>query len=323
MWWPAGHNVVPNGSLRQLLARSGRWHARTAVTKYGSEDLDDLLEAAVSTGSALELMTKAFLASITPSLLADGNHRDSVLMLAGKGTHGGDDALKLRSLQAQTALTIAKHFSPPLPIHDLKDPVALRVRNAATHMALVDVVQLRQGVVQMATLVEALLIELELDHDLFWGDAADSVTVVIDEAKSELDLRVHAKRVAAQQRLAQLMIGFAPDTANPVLAVLSGRAVEEGEHNEAQTCPVCGQQGWLICSVERGPVEYDYDEDGDQNHVWVSRTGYPYAFECPVCQLKLQDVELSEFDFPSEIVLDDDEDPIEHWEYEPDPDDFD
>jgi hypothetical protein len=259
-------------------------------------------------------MTKAFLASVTPSLLADGNHRDSVLMLAGKGERGGDDALKLRSLQAAAALGMAKHFNPQLPIHDLKDPVALRVRNAATHMAFVDAVQLRQGVIQMVILIEALLPELELEPALFWGDAAASVAVVLDEAKTELDLRVHAKRIAAQQRLAQLIIGFVAEASNPVLAVLSGRAVEEGEHNEPQTCPVCSQQAWLICSVERGPVEYDYDEDGEMTHVWVTRTGYPYAFECPVCQLKLEDAELSEFDFPGQIELEDDNDPPEHWD---------
>jgi hypothetical protein len=63
-WWPAGERVVASDGLRYVLARSGRWHARIALEQFASPDLDEMLQAAISTGTAVELIAKAYLASV-------------------------------------------------------------------------------------------------------------------------------------------------------------------------------------------------------------------------------------------------------------------
>jgi len=319
MWWPAGKHVIPHGRLKQLLGRSARWHARKAVEGFVSDDLDELLQAAVSTGSAVELIAKTFCASVSPALLADKGDRDSVLMLTGQGAHAGGSALRLKSIGAVPALQVAKHLQKDLPT-DLPDPIALRVRNAATHMACLDVNELRKGVIQMCRLVAAVLPLLDLDPMQFWGPHARPVVVdLLDEAKTEVARTVAAKRAVAGARLARLTEALPSGQAATLLAAISGSGPTTYiDHQERQTCPICGQQGWLACGVERGSIEYELDDDGHAAYAWVPRTAYPMVFNCLVCQLELEGAELDEFDFPSEIELEPDDDPYEG--YEPDED---
>src|SRR5215469_7952822 len=77
-WWPAGKYVVKHDQLKRLLAESARWHARRAIDLFISDQVNELLDAAVSAGSAVELLAKSYLASIDPALLADKGDRDTV-----------------------------------------------------------------------------------------------------------------------------------------------------------------------------------------------------------------------------------------------------
>jgi hypothetical protein len=318
-WWPAGKYVVPRSRLKQLLALSARHHARQAIRLFVSDDLHDLLEAAASTGTAVELLTKAYLASVDYALLADRGDRDSVLTLGGNSSLADVSAQGIRTISAVDALALAKHLQKDLPWIP-RDSLVLRVRNAALHMGLVEREELRRAVVQMCRLSSVLVKGLGLDNRLYWGDdAAPVVEHLLDEAKSETARTVAAKKAAAHERLTSLLTGLDPADQKILLAALSGRPTSTIEHGEAQTCPVCGQQGWLLCVIERGPVEFEPD-DGGNGYAWAPRTAYPVEFECPVCELALESLELAEFDFPSEIELDADDDPPEAYEYEPDED---
>jgi len=254
MWWPAGKRVVPSSRLKQLLARSARWHARTAIAGFVSDDLDALLQAAFSCGSAVELISKAYLASLSHSFLTDKGERDSLFMFAGHGALANTSATQVRSIGALDVARVLKHLHRESPL-DLQDPVALRVRNSAAHMALVDAGELRLGVIQMVKVVEMILPLLDLEPEAFWGDhAVPVVSALLDQARTEIARVVQAKISAAKERLALLTKSLAADQVVILLATLSGRATSPSEHNEQQVCPVCGQQGWLLCNIERGEV---------------------------------------------------------------------
>jgi hypothetical protein len=303
-WWPAGERVVASDGLRYVLARSGRWHARLALELFASPDLDEMLQAAISTGTAVELVAKAYLASVTPSLLAFRGHRDSLLLLGGRSVHVEDTATSMRSIQAGEALQLVKHLHPELP-GDLNDPPPLRVRNAAAHMALVDAEELRQAIVQMARLIGALLPLLELDPDPFWGRrAAAVVKSLLDEAQSEISRLVQVKRATAEARIDRLTAAVGgPNQIEPFLELLEAVTPPNSEHVEEQWCPICEHRGWLGCYVKTGPIEVDYDREGHPEGAWVPRFAYPSTFTCPVCQFEIEEEELEEFDFPREIEL--------------------
>jgi hypothetical protein len=302
-WWPVGSRVVEYKELKRLLAQSSQWHARQAIRLFVSDDLNELSQAAISAGTAVELIVKTYLASVDNMFLADKGDRDTVLLLGGHGSLAPADPLLMKTIGGIDALRLAKHLHRELPwLH--QDAISLRVRNAAIHMALVRSDELRAAVVQMSRLVECILTQLGLDRERFWGSYELSVVdYLLDEAKTERARTVAAKRAVAQRHLDGLLRGLGGESRKVVLAALSGRPSNVSiDHEEPQECPVCRQQGWLICSVERGEVRHE-PEDNEGFSVSTARTAYPHEFVCPVCQLDIVDQELWEFDFPSSINL--------------------
>jgi hypothetical protein len=300
-WWPVGRRTVPLGSLKWILGQSARWHARQAIELFMSDDLNELLQAAVSTGTAVEMLAKAYLVTISSSLIADKGDRDTLLILAGHSSKATIEPQHIKTIGALELLRMTKHLHKDLPWIQ-QDPAILRVRNAATHMALVERKELQTAILQMCRIIESLLVPLDLDRQDFWGRyAIPVVDTLLDEAKTRRVQAVEAKKSAAAARLARMMGGLDEPSRQAVLAALSGRPTSFMDHEEPQTCPVCGRQGWLICAVEKGSPE------PDDFGLWVDRTAYPYFFECPVCQLYIDSEELPEFDFPDEIELEPEE----------------
>ncbi len=316
-WWPVGPRVVEHKQLRRLLAETAQWHARQAIRLFVSDDRNELLQAAVSAGTAVELLAKTYLASVDSVLLADKGDRDTVLLLGGHGSLASADPLIMKTIGGVDALRLVKYLHKELPWIQ-QDVICLRVRNAAIHMALVQSIELRAAVVQMSRLVESILAELGFDRELFWGSSHEvsAVDHLLDEAKSERARIVAAKKAAAQRHLRRLLAGLSAEGRRLVLAALSGRPSNVSiEHEEPQECPICGQQGWLVCTVERGEFERQPEEDGGFS-VWASRTAYPHVFVCPVCELNVEGEELWEFDFPDSIDIEPEDVSIEA--YEPD-----
>jgi hypothetical protein len=303
-WWPVGPRVVEHSQLKRLLAESAQWHARQAIRLFISDDRNELLQAAVSAGSAVEMITKAYLVNIECALLADKGDRDTVLLLGGHGTLASADPLSMKTIGAFDALRLVKHLHKELPWLQ-QDIISLRVRNAAIHMALVRSDELRAAVVQMSRLIESILVPLKLDRQRFWGSEESSVVdYLLDEAKTQIARTVAAKKMAARRYLDKLLDGLSEEGRRTVLAALSGRGANVFiDHQESQECPVCGQQGWLICTVERGDAERQPDEDGGIS-IWAARTAYPEVFVCPVCLLDIEGEEVWEFDFPVAIEID-------------------
>jgi hypothetical protein len=320
-WWPVGKHVVEHDRLKQVLALSARHHARQAIELFANDDQAGLTQAAVSAGCAVELLAKAFLASVEHGLLAEKGDRDTVLILSGNANLTSAQIAEMKTVGALESLKIAKHLHPPLPFNIQSDQVVLRVRNAAAHMGMVLPDELRAAVAVMCRLVDGLLAALSLKRDDYWGrDAVGVVDEILDIAKSEVRRIVAAKIAAAERRYAGLVSGLDAAGRVVVLAALSRRGPYMiADHNEPQECPACKQQGWLVCHVDEGQPEVEYGDDGNQ-YAFASRTAYPSIFECPVCELELEEEELAEFDYPMEIELEPNNDP--YSDYEPDEDWF-
>ncbi|MEU0150325.1 hypothetical protein [Micromonospora fulviviridis] len=320
-WWPVGRYRVEHDRLKQVLAQSARYHARQAIELFVGDDQDVLTQAAVSAGCAVELLAKAFLASVEHGLLAEKGDRDTVLILSGNANLTSARITEMKTVGAMEALKIAKHLHPSLPFNVQSDQVVLRVRNAAAHMGLVLPEELRAAIAVMCRLVDGLLPALSLERDEYWGSHAIGVVdEILDQAKSEVRRTVAAKIAAAERRFATLVSGLDAAGRTVVLAALSRRDPNTfADHNEPKECPACEQQGWLVCHVDESQPEVAYGGGGTP-HTFATRLAYPFIFECLVCELELEDEELLEVDFPMEIELEPNHDP--YADYEPDEDWF-
>lgn len=317
--WPSNGRLLPPEALPWLLARSARFHARQALSKFTSETDSDRLQAAIGTGSATELLAKAYVASVEPTLLTERADRDSLLVLAGKGHIAeGVDPTQIRTISATTALSLTKHLlRGSFPYQPATDDVVLAVRNAAIHLGVVSEKSLIPAVRSMTRLVKSLLSPLDIDPQEFWGDVRRLSDQLVKEALDEVRVVVSAKRTAALMRFQRLTRGLDSAAREAVLSTLSGREVaSEREHNEMEPCPVCEQYGWLGCDVYYGATETEFEPDGNYAGTWTDRIAVPVVFECPVCRFKIENQELEQFGFKRQIELD----PIEGYyaDWEPD-----
>lgn len=307
--WPQGRTHILGDTLRDLLLRSAKNHSRNVFEKFLSDSTMDELSAAISCGCAVELLAKAYLMSVAPSLLAARGDVDTVLHLSGNGHRAKSSATEIKTIGAGDALQLVKRLLPTFSYHQ-RDDVVLGVRNAAAHMALVDHKDLRRAVVAMVRIVEDLLKAMEVDRQEFWGSSVlPAVDQAVDAATSEANRIIAAKLAAARLRIDSLTSALDDVGKSAVLAALSGRSVWSGDYEEPQECPVCQQQAILICNVERGELEFEDEESGQGPYVEL--TAYPFEFICATCGLELDGLELSSFDFPDEIQLSRDDEP---WE---------
>ncbi len=313
--WPAGKWHQTHEQLHLHLWSAGRTHSRRALSTFGSADSDEQQLAAISVGCAVELLSKSLIARTTPALLSERGDRDTLLHLTDHGHLSAKKATEVRTLSASEAVATATHLHPSLTWRPGADSIVFRVRNAAAHMALVDAPELHSAVLVMLRYVNSILTTQNADPALFWGDNLTSLaSELLDEAKSERRRVVAGKLAAARTRL-DMLVGRLDATASAVvLASLSGRKLSYADHEEPQACPLCHQQGWLLCGVER--TEVIWGPDGKPE---VFPTAYPFTFECAVCGLDVEGDELHEFDFPMEIELELEDEPTEP-DWEPDED---
>jgi hypothetical protein len=299
-YWPAGEYSCRHEDLCHLLFSSAQDNAARALSKYVSNDRLVMLQAAVAGGTAVEHAAKAVLVQIAPPLICDRSHADSLLHLSGKGEMAGDPALDIKTISGLEAVRLCKRLLKQVSgISEKSVERALRVRHAALHAALVHRDELRTATVDSIRIVDQLATSIGIDRNSFWKDHLGLVDQIINEHQVQVAGIVKAKVEAAKSRISKITASLSPDLASAVLGQLS-RHLSYTDHEEPLVCPVCSQEAWLLCGVDKEKPE----QDGDDEEWWVVRqTAWPFAFECSVCGLELDHNELIEFNFPDGIQL--------------------
>jgi len=299
-YWPAGEYSSIHEDLCYLLLSFAQDNAGRALNQYVSDDRLVMLQAAVATGTALELAAKAALVKVAPSLICERSHTDSLLHLSGKGELAGSSALDIKTIGGLEAVRLCKRlFKTTSGISDNCVQGVLRVRHAALHAALVHRDELSIATADSIRIVDQLASEIGADRGSFWKGNLGLVDKLIGEHQAIVAHIVAAKIQAAKEQVTSITTALSPGLASVVLAKRS-RRLSSSDHEEPVFCPVCRQEAWLICGVDKSEPQPD---DSDDECSVVTSTAWPFSFECSVCGLNLEESELQEFDFPEEIEL--------------------
>lgn len=312
-YWPAGEYSHGHEDLCALLVEAACDNAQRALRDFVSDERLALLQAAVAAGTAVELIAKAALVQVEPTLLCDNTDPDNLLRLAGKGDRSDLAPTRVKTIGGMKAMRLCKRLVKGITVGDKELEVVLEVRNAALHLALVNRDELRAAVATMARVVDEVLVGMEADRESFWGPQLSVADGLVAEGRAEIASLVAAKVSAARQRLEAITAQLSPEVAAAVLAQRAWCRLSS-DHEEPVECPVCKREAWLICGVEKGEPELmGADDDSD----WmVPVSAWPFAFECAVCGLSLDDRELGQFHFPDSIELEP-ETVRPPWSYEP------
>lgn len=278
--------------LLSSLGTSSRWHSREALRYFTSDDDDELLHAATSIGMASELLLKLFIGRTSAALLADKGHADSLLLLAGHPVTSDMPLSAFRSITAGQALTLTKKMGITIP-GPSGDFAPFVVRNSAAHLATVDTDELTKAIELHATLTKGVFGLLNIDSKSFWGeDNWVAVEQLIEDKHNKDQARYTAKLSAAKQRFEALSHTLGPAVLEAFRAARTTRvsiSFSSGTDEAVDfNCPACGSVGQIIYHVQdEGSVHY---EPG--GGAWMDQMADPTYFECPICDLELEQDEV-------------------------------
>lgn len=126
--WPMGHWSAVHEDLAKTILQAASFHASVAIDSYTSDSHQGQLTAAISVGCAVELVVKASIALIEPTLLADRVDRETLLRLAGHHSRARKEPTEIKTVGAANALLLAKELLPNFRYNQIADEIVLRVR---------------------------------------------------------------------------------------------------------------------------------------------------------------------------------------------------
>lgn len=294
----------PFDALPQRLWEASASSARYVVSHYADPDQHVLLRAALSLGHAAEQLIMACVASVDTALLAEGKTASARFALSKGNATGALDLHSLRTTTWGEGYAVLRQLDPKLgDPHDIR--FVMETRNAAAHIALVDLADLAEAVVKLAHVVGLLhgLIPAFKEDD-YWGPTHLPVVTGLRDARADrVKLALDAKVLAAAEYFAALFPTMGAPDREAVLIAMEARKPTRTVHGrdgdvwERHACPACNRSGYLHYALEN-QEDYeeipDFDREGNVENVYVmvSVEWIPRAFECPVCGLDLTDDEV-------------------------------
>ena len=255
-------------------------------------------------GTGLELLCKAFLASIHPSLVVDGRDFDSLLHACHTGRHSRKPLPRVRTITLTESLSRVGQLVPEITKLNKQLAELAHLRNGVIHAALIDERAASEILSAYLKGVDILVDQLRESRSDYWqelGGVVDSkLSIAERDAAERTKRKVEEARLAYERRVDGL------ESPELEAFLVSAEYVPIREGNEVGNCPACGRralfQGWH-------DVEWEPDFDYSDGQVWVpgatgTVTFYPDYLKCPVCGLELRGMdELSLTGLPPSWVL--------------------
>jgi len=268
-------------------------HARRALA--AATDPLDQLDRATSIGTSVELLSKAALALISPTLIADKDPKS--LMLYSGVAISGVSAHEVKTKLVGECLQLLRQ-SHSVRYNFSTDQKVFAVRNLALHSGQVDTTAFNEALTVMTRLNEEILAitqahDLTLDRETFWG--ADLLTHVDERLKEDQEakrLELEELKAAARRSYQRLQLLGVDDETLKELAERDpeiGQVANDADFEPGRSeCSVCGYFGWLgYEATDRGPAYAGLDYRHDDEYHFVDMTIEAVEYVCRVCGLSL------------------------------------
>jgi len=286
-----------------------------------ARDDSDAMEFHLWSALALEVLGKATLSSIHPSLVADPNHFKSLLAACG--------ITKTTSLRSVAAKTTFERLTTVVPEFDEKSSrecmLMVNRRNAELHSGESPVAGLdARSWVPLFWRAASILIAAQgrTLEDWLGTSEAERVAEILRDSAETLRQTVLGR---IERRRAAFAASCPPESmelrdAEQRARVRPAPSTWDGEAYEPDICPACGLDVWVLGhEEERDVIDEGFEgaeENGYYGYFLTVRVTYRVeSFHCPECGLELEGrEELDVTDLATVFERDEDEEP----DYEPD-----
>lgn len=281
-WRGAGNPPLKD----QFRAGSSRF-AQRAMREYLEGDRESFL---IHAGTALEHLLKAYLASVEPSLVADGHSFDSLLHASGQGRHARVPPEQMRTITTREALTRCGQILPA--VGNLASDLVLLVeaRNGVVHLAFTSSESVDRSLVAFLRACRQVLGEAGWDEEEFWGEFQEMFTTRLSESSEAAAVRASEAITSARLRF-QETYGHLDDEAQSIIArTIEASYALKGYEEQLVECPACGNQAFVSGRTDVDwEVDWETDEFGEPYASGASPTVtfFPGYLHCKVCGLEL------------------------------------
>lgn len=273
--------------FESVFLASARKFARSAVGAYIS---GDWVIFGLHAGVALELLAKAYLSSLHPSLVVDGV--DSLLYACQVPGHVLAPLRAVRTISASEAMSRCGRILPTLMNLTRGElSLILDVRNGVAHLGQVDQTLATRALAPFVTACDELLGAMSEDPAEFWAEGhaylEQHLASYRQQATEQVKARLKEARKVFRERFKNL-----DDKAKRTLITSIVQAYDHsGYERQLFDCPVCAN-----LALETGTYDFEWTvpegADADDPEVWEHEaypevTFYPAGLRCQVCGLAL------------------------------------
>lgn len=300
--------------MKQKLLKQSTDAAQRAIRHYLNNEYD---QSFIQAGISFELLGKARLAMIHPSLIIDKDF-DSLLHACDAGKHSKRLPWQIKTITATEALRRCTQLHPELHTFESRLTLLAEYRNSTIHLGEVPEAEAKQLFRTYLAGSSAVAKGLELKPEDIFGEFAGMVSKQLDESSAEVQLVVAEKLARAKDDFQVRYAGLNPEQLKTLVNVIEAGYKNKMDkyYNELVDCPSCKHQGVASGDFELDS-EVDVDRDGSISGGYLIVTLTPATFLCDVCGLDLKDPsELKAAGLPNSIDIED-VDPADFYE-EPD-----
>jgi hypothetical protein len=293
--------------MKDKLLKQSVGAAQRAIRHYLVPEYDQFL---IQAGHSFELLGKARLAAIHPSLIVDRDF-DSLLLVCAGGKHTQRPPWSIKTITATEVLKRCNQLQPRLRDFEKRLTLLAEYRNSAVHLGEIIEDEKKEIFHAFLAATSLLVDELGVRRDEYFGEFATLVETHLDDSLAETNRNIAEQLARAKDVFAKRYSALDVAQMEVVAKSIEASYPVEKYERVLEDCPACGRHGLLSGSYEVD-WEVDYDRDGSISGGYPVVTMTAANFCCFFCDLVLEGAaELQAAGVPEAVHIED-----------PDPADF-
>lgn len=280
----------------------------------------ELKQSIINLSISAELIGKAFLAIIHPSIIVDGDF-DSLLRVCGAGKYSRKSPMNIRTIGAREVFKRCFQILPKLRDYEKELHLLADVRNGLVHLGDHDIEVSKQIFKPYLRYTKIILAAMNSPFDDYFGEFSELADANILDATKEIDLEVQKAIIKAKSNFKKRFESLDEKVKEKIIKTIIASYALDMYDEDLISCPACSNDAILSGSHEVTDWEADFDEDGNPEGAYPIVKLHGDSLRCDVCGLILStseklevagvetEVELEDID-PADFV-----EPIdEYWE---------
>ncbi|MFC1590277.1 hypothetical protein ACFL42_02145 [Candidatus Omnitrophota bacterium] len=241
----------------------------------------------VNLAISAELLGKAFLAGIHPSLIVDKDF-DSLLHVCGAGQHSNKSPANIRTIGAREVFNRCSQILPKLKEHEHALNTLANIRSGLIHLGEHDDELSKNLFTPYLKYVKIVLEALKISFSDHFEEYSDVADTNIKDSKKESEVLAQSALAKARSNYRERFEDVEGVTKKNIIETIKKSYVVEKYDQELVNCPACSNTAVMSGSHAVDGWEADFDRDGIPEGAYPVVKLYGDSLKCNICGLEIE-----------------------------------